>query len=74
MSSNVISIRAAEPICDCDRGHQGRVPCPTPQACLLEEPEAPLPLFANTRLPSRLIALTLAAALGYVLWLLVTGK
>jgi hypothetical protein len=38
-SVRTISIAAAEPVCDCGKGSQGRVPCPTPEACLQAEPD-----------------------------------
>lgn len=43
--------------------HQGRVPCPTPEAC--ERPETPSPLI-----PTLLLAIMLVLTIFLVLWVL----
>ena len=43
--------------------HQGKVPCPTPEAC--ERPETPSPLI-----PTLLLAIMLVLAVFIVLWVL----
>lgn len=43
--------------------HQGRVPCPTPEAC--ERPESPSPAI-----PTLLLAIMLVLTIFLVLWVL----